>query len=365
MKKIVMLLLAMLLVGVSVNSQNFVSSALPQDATTITVSDSHVYAFVPGFLYYAPIAKILEWQGLDVVPSSSPAISAGFFEDILFVLLQNKQLYSFVNNTWTLEKEGIDGMSVNDYGLFAWNNEKIFQYRAIWLTELNCSNVNYVAAVNREIIVIVANEIFHGSILENLTSFGIAEINIAKYIIGNNYYAYVGTDVMNGYAAYHISPSGICVPVNHILTPGFLGDVAEYDDKIYIAGRLGSKGVVFDAQDMSNINFFDEEILGICANDHALIAWDNKSLHMSINAVAAAREQKITSNCFSLITNPVSDFLQITSTEKIFVEIISLDGKKMGGFNLISGVNQIDVSAFPIGIYFISSYKGATKFVVK
>lgn len=360
------ILLVMSLTSVSANAQNFVSSALPQDATTITVSESHVYAFVPGFLYYAPIAKVLKWQGLDTLPSSSPAVNAGFLEDKLFVLLQNNNLYSFVNGIWTLEKEGISGMAVNNHGVFAWNENNLFQYNYYsWIAEVECFNIRDVAVNGSQIFIVSGHEIYYGPTLNDLILFGETKIDIEKYLLTPYYYAYIGTYEVSDYAAYYISPLGVCaVPEAHVLTQGRLNDAAEYQGKVFISGFLGNKGVIFDAYDMSNINFFDESILGICSNDNTLIAWDTQSLYLSIDATASIQKQNINTNGFSLITNPVDDVLQVVSKEEIFLEIISLDGKKMGSVMLKTGLNQIDVSAFPVGTYILSSSRGATKFVV-
>ncbi len=368
MKKFFFVLLVMSLISVAAKAQqiDFVASPLAHETSSVTMSQTHVYAFVPGQLYCAPIAKTLEWQGLTILPSNSPAITSGFVEDKLFVLLENGELYSFIEGAWTLEKEGIEVMSVNDHGVFAWNETSIYQYSYTWINELNCPGVNYVTASNRDIVVIANNrEIFHGPTLEHLELFGQTEINVNKYLIASSYYAYVGSHFMSAEAAYHVSPAGICVPIDHVLTNGTLHDLVEFNDRIYIAGQLGAKGVVFDAHDMSTLNTFSSPITGLCANDYAIAAWSGETLYLSVNQTMAIVRKDHFANEFTVLVNPVEDILKIVSSNTMEVKIISLNGKIMSYHFLRPGINNINTVSWPAGVYFIASPIGNEKFMIR
>lgn len=371
MKAKIVIMTAMLLFSVSVvfSQTSWEEVNLPNDITAMAVNEDEVLIFSFGEYYVssAPLSTTPGWQIKDL-PLPEMVKSAYFLQNKLFVLHSGGNLYSLENdNTWKLEQEGIVGISVESYNLFAWSGDKIFQYNNTWFNQVEMSGVIYVAGGSGQIIVATSNqEIYQGKNLADLELLKKTEIRVNKILINQNQYIYIG-DVVGDLAAYHLSPLLQSYAYDHILTDGFLDAVVAFQGEIYVAGRFGAKGILFDAENMGISTKFSENVQELCANSRMLLALSAGRLYMSIASSASSGGFfKSTPVPFQVRPNPaVNGLLKIDASEDLAVKVSTLDGRQLAYVNLKVGENLISTKNWSRGTYLISSLKGSLKFIIQ
>ncbi len=66
----------------------------------------------------------------------------------------------------------------------------------------------------------------------------------------------------------------------------------------------------------------------------------------------------------SIYPNPTRDFVNIELQEDSLVEIIDINGKVVKALELFAGVNNVNVSDLPNGIYNIKTKDSVSKLVI-
>lgn len=341
---------------------------VPESISTIAIDDSMMAIFGLNQYYVSPMSSSIEWTA-HALPLSEIVVAAEFVGDELFVLFSGHDLYVFKDSNWSLALSDINGISQNSGHLFVWSSEWINEYNESgWQCQIPFPAATYVAGGSS---VIAANDysMYQGASLEQLSFLKEFEMDIKEILLTADEYIYVGKAVGN-MASYHISPIEASYAYDHILTTGVFNSVAQFNNNIYVAGRIGVKGVIFDAHDMSQIDWFPEEIVHMRASRKAMLALGIEALHMKLDANTSIDnyfEDTELSGCnLQVAPNPIeAGKLRVIATEKTQVQVLTMDGRQVSQMFFVEGVNLVNVQDWKSGMYIISSLKGAVKFLIK
>ncbi|MDX9697823.1 MAG: T9SS type A sorting domain-containing protein [Bacteroidales bacterium] len=372
MKKIIafFFILTMSLASVSVNAQSgWLDLYTPETITAITINDTEMAIFGLGQYYVSPVSSSPEWSAR-VLPLNEQVMAAEFVADELFVLFTSGNLYRLNTGIWDLVLTEINGISQNSGHLFAWSADWIFEYNdSGWQYQVTFDEATYVAGGNTTIV--STNFIMYQGVRpDELFFLKDLDMTVKEILITYDQYIYVGK-VTGDLAAYHISPLNFSYIYDHILTNGVLNSAAQFNGNIYVAGRLGGQGVIFDAQDMSRIDWWPEEIIELRASDAGMLALGIDALHLKLGTSTSSGQLLTGSDeqygsLLEVLPNPIEEGkLRLVSEDKTEAQIISLDGRQISRVFIEEGVNIFNVQDLRSGMYIISSPKGTAKFLIK
>ena len=340
---------------------------IPEPISTIAINDTEMAIFGLGQYYVSPVSSSLQWTAR-ILPVNEQVIAAEFVADQLFVLFASENLYALTDGTWDLVLSDILGISQNSNHLFAWSADWIFDYNdGAWQYQVPLPGATYVAGGNTT-IVSTDFTMYQGPRPDQLSFLKEFDMNIREIMITAEEYIYVGT-VIGNLAAYHVSPINACYAYDHVLTSGSLNSAAEFHGNIYVAGRLGDKGVIFEAHDISHIDWWPEEILQLRASEAGMLALGVDALHLKLGSTTTG--QLLTANTekykgsLQVVPNPIQSGLRILATQSMEAQLLTLDGRQGDYLYIKEGTNIFDVSNLPAGVYIVSSPHGTTKFLIK
>lgn len=371
MKKLIQFLLVITISFnfITVSAQtDWININTPEALSAIAINDTVMVIFGLSQYYESPVSSVMEWT-THSLPISEMVVSAEFVGDDLYVLFDGGDLYVLKDSVWNFVLSNIKGISQNSERMFAWSSEWINEFNESGLLyQVPFSAATYVACGSS---VIVSDDyvMFQGDSLNQLSFLKEFDMSINEIFVTEDQYLYLGK-VTGNLAAYHISPIDVSYKYDHILTEGELNSAALYNGNIYLAGRLGAKGVIFDAHDMSRIDWFSEEIVRMRASNKAIIAMGIESLHMKLNtytgSVRAIEDAELQGSMFQVTPNPIeAGMLRIIAKEKTQAQVLSIEGRQVSQIVIEEGINNVNVQGWKSGMYLVSSPKGSVKFIIK
>ena len=133
-------------------------------------------------------------------------------------------------------------------------------------------------------------------------------------------------------------------------------------------------------RDSKNISIYLSQIFfGKCSDEHKAVvdAWYevgvspinsdfycNARYHIMPNLMTTSKMESKRCETSSIYPNPTKDFVNIELQEDSLVEIIDINGKVVKALELSAGVNNVNVSDLPNGIYNIKTKDSVSKLVI-
>lgn len=133
-------------------------------------------------------------------------------------------------------------------------------------------------------------------------------------------------------------------------------------------------------RDSKNMSIYLSQIFfGKCSDEHKAVvdAWHevgvspinsdfycNTRYHIMPNLMTTSKMESKRCETSSIYPNPTKDFVNIELQEDSLVEIIDINGKVVKALELSAGVNNVNVSDLPNGIYNIKTKDSVSKLVI-
>ena len=342
----------------------------PEPISAVAINDTEMAIFGLGQYYVSAVNNSPQWS-TRTLPINEQVMAAEFVADELFVLFSGGNLYRLNTGVWDLVLTQVNGISHNSGHLFAWDPYWIHEYNdSGWQYQVSFSGANYVAGGNTTIVA-ADFSMYQGVRPDALSFLKEYDMQVKEIVITDDNYIYVGTAIGN-LAAYHLSPINACYIYDHVLTTGALNSAACFEGNIYVAGRLGTKGVIFDAEDMSRIEWWPEaEILKLRASNAGMLALSAEALHLKLSTstssgnLLTAISEKL-ENSLQVAPNPIENGqLRLVAKNATEAQVLALDGRQVSYMFIQEGVNIFNVQDWRPGMYVISSPKGTAKFLIK
>jgi len=147
------------------------------------------------------------------------------------------------------------------------------------------------------------------------------------------------------------------------MTPGMLNTCTSIGDTIWAAGSLGTKGCIFNTEDLSSIEIFPQSITQIRsdADQNLLVAIDCvNSIYLrggsTINSVSRIEDRH-----FVKINSVADDYLLFSSEVSGEYQIVTSTGATLRRIMVHEGNNKLSISELKPGVYFL----GNEKFIVR
>lgn len=362
-----LLIMFMMSLCVSVSAQNqWQDLYLADDVTAIAINSNSMAAFSLGQYYLSPVKINPEWSARSL-PINEAVQKAEFVGDELFVLFINRDLYRLSQGIWDLVLTDVLGISANTGHLFSWNQNWLYEYNDTgWEYQLMFPGLTYVAGGNTVVATSIDYNMYQGFRPNALNFLKEVELEIKEIVLSKEEYLYVGSVI--GLAAYHLSPLDACYIYDHILTAGEFRSAVFFQGRAYVAGVLGSKGVIFEAQDLSNITWFPGPIQQLRANDFALLALSTNGLHLSLNGSSALKERiNLSKVSFQVAPNPIEESSLFLSSEiQTGAKVINSSGQEVSYIFIKKGINKYNVAGWPAGVYLIlANQSERASFIIK
>ena len=144
-------------------------------------------------------------------------------------------------------------------------------------------------------------------------------------------------------------------------TERFLNPTSKYRDSknisIHLSQLLFEKcsdeyKAVVDAWNEVGVSAFDSDFY--CKN----------AFHIMPNFLASPKMESKRCEMNNIYPNPTRDFVNIELQEDSLVEIIDINGKIVKSLELSAGVNKVDVSDLPNGVYNIKTQESVSRLVI-
>ncbi len=169
-------------------------------------------------------------------------------------------------------------------------------------------------------------------------------------------YVVVGSVVDELAAWYHSSQNHV-FKYTHVMTHGEMISCAPYHDTLYVAGRLSNHGVIFPADDIGEIKFFEEPISQIRSNESIIAALSYAKLYIHSGTVVASISKHQQKERAELIISPnaiSNGELRLKSTTQCEKTLFSVDGKEIVKFNIVVGDNSFLLPNLKSGVYLLA-----------